>query len=471
MEEDKFKIVDEGLHKEHLYSPVRFYSPWLLIFTCFSFLGIISFLLPDEIEYGLSRITMIYIFLGSFLITAPFYFVFVRFLAEKNNTLSQNRLHGILVSLVVVVCALAIVCGGLLLFFSKGLLVFSISVIILFILVSGNWLLLLFLNSSPRFLIITGGYFLGGSCALLLGLAGNALAGPLGLINFTCLGFAALFFTLWYLVAENLKLTYTFNPDIFSYIVRRPYYVILGLVIVMSLLMDKVVFWSFAYSKLYSNVFASFAPYETSIAMAFLTAIPPVIYFVIGGEQKIFGKSKHLYEAISLGAEHTMVETAKKDLVEHLLKVFFNILKIQLTTVFSINYLATQIFAIFKLPLENVILFRTALWGVACFVLISFIVTFLLYWDFKKQALFLCVLFLVANVGTSFLVIHLEHKYATYGFSFSCLITLIAALTIAAYLIKNLVYVLFKNPPISQKVKIVRGLKAGNYLIRDGKRI
>jgi uncharacterized membrane protein len=235
--------------------------------------------------------------------------------------------------------------------------------------------------------------------------------------------------------------------------------------------MDKIVFWSSAYSKLYNNVFVSFAPYETSIAMAFLTAVAPVIYFVLSAEKKIFGKSKQLYESITLGAELKTVETAKKDLVEYLLKVFFNILKIQLTTVFSVNYLATQIFTVFKLPLENVILFRTALWGVACFVLVSFIVTFLLYWDFRKQALFLCTLFLAANTCASFLAVHLDHKYATYGFSFSCLITLIAALTIAAYIIKNLVYILFKNPPITQKVKIVKGIKAGNYLIRDGKRI
>jgi uncharacterized membrane protein len=471
MEEHKFRIFDEGLRKEHLYSPVRFYSPWLLIFTCLSFLGILSFMLPDEIEYGLSRITLIYVFLGSFVITAPFYFVFVRFLAEKHKTLSSAGLHGILVSLITAVCALAVACGGLLLFFSNGLLIFNISVIILFIVVSGSWLLLLFLNSSPRFLSITAGYFLGGSCALLLGLAGNALAGPLGLINFTCLGFAAIFFALWYLVAENIKLTYTFNAGLFSYIRKRPYYMVLGLVIVLGLIMDKVVFWSVASSKLYNNIFVSFAPYETSIALAFLTAIPPVIYFVLGGERKIFEKSRRLYEAISLGAEHNTVDTAKKDLVEYLLKVFFNILKIQLTAVFSVNYLATQIFSIFKLPLENVILFRTALWGVACFVLVSFIITFLLYWDFKKQALFLCLLFLIANTCASFLVAHLDHKYATYGFSFSCLLTLAAALTIAAYIIKNLVYVLFKSPPIAQKFKIVKGMKAGNYLIRDGKRI
>jgi uncharacterized membrane protein len=471
MQGNDFRIFDQGLRKDHMYGAVSFYSPWLLLFLCVSLLGVVSLLLPDEIGQGFSRVTMFFVFLGSLLITAPFYFVFTRFLAEKQKTLTPAGVSGIFVSLMVVVFALAVVCSAVMLVFSSSLLVFNLSVIILFFILSCNWLLLLFLNSVPRFHLITAGYFIGMICTLLLGLAGKAVGGILGFVNFINLGAASLFFILWFMVAEKVKISYTPGTDVYSFMKREPFYPILGVVIALGFLADKIIFWSSGFGKIYRNVFFSFAPYETTVAIAFLTAIPPIIYFILSPEKKIFQKSRKLYQSLSQGAEYGTIRADKKDLVEYMAKAFFNILKIQLAVVFSLNYLATQMFSLFKLPLENVILFRTALWGVACFVIVSFIITFLLYWDFRKYAMFLAVLFLGSNILFNVLVLQLHPKYLTYGFSFACLVTLAAALGIIAYILKNLVYLLFRTPPITQKVRVIRGIKNGTYLIKDGKRI
>ena len=304
-----------------------------------------------------------------------------------------------------------------------------------------------------------------------MGIGVNLFAGAIGLINVLNLGIGTLFFILWYLVSEKNKISYTINMHIYLYIKQNPYYLILGIIVVFSLFIDKIVFWCSDLSKVYANAFVSFSAYETSVAMAFLTAVPPIIYFVVHVEKIIHEKSKTFFQSIRLGSQLKIVENNKKELTEYILKAFFNILKIQVTTVFSVNYLATQIFSLFKLPLENVILFRTALWGVACFVLFSFIITVLLHWNFKEYTLFLCILFFISNFISSYLVLQFDRKYITYGFSFTCLIVLLTALIILAYLLKNLIYIVFKKPPIAYKAKIIKGKWLGNYLIKNGKHV
>ncbi len=471
MSDNKFQLHDVSLKKEHFDSSVSSYNPWLLVFMCFSILGILSFLLPDDIRHGFTRIALIYVFLGSLFITAPFYFVFTRFLKEKQKSLSNKEQSGIFLTLIISVFIISVLGAVVFMFFSDSSVVFNLSVIILFILLSLNWQLLLFLSISPRFLLIAACYFLAIIGVLLLGITVNLFAGAIGLINIMNLGIGALFFILWYLVSEKIKISYTINFNFYSFIKQKPYYLIFGLIVVFGVFIDKIVFWSSDLSKVYSNVFISFSAYETSVAMAFLTALPPIIYFVVNVEKKIHDKSKKLYESISLGARLKVIENNKRELMEYILKAFFNILKIQVTTVFSVTYLATQIFTLFKLPLENVILFRTALWGVACFVLFSFIVTILLHWDFQKSAFLLCLLFFITNLITSYLVLQFDQKYATYGFSFTCLIALLVALIILAYIIKNLIYIVFINPPIAYKAKIIKGKRIGNYLILNGKRV
>ncbi|MBN1798127.1 MAG: exopolysaccharide Pel transporter PelG [Spirochaetales bacterium] len=471
MSDHKLQPHAMDLKTEHFNSRVSSYNPWLIIFMCYSFLGIICFLLPDDITHGFTRITLFYALLGSLFITAPFYFVFIRFLNEKLKILSNVDRSGIFLILIISIFTLAVIGAVVFMFFSDASVVFNLSVIILFILLSLNWLLLLFLSISRQFLLIAACYFIAIIGILLVGTGVELFAGEIGLINVLNLGIGAVFFILWYLVSEKIKITYTVKLDFFSFVKQKPYYLIFGLIVILGIFIDKIVIWSSDLSKIYAHVFVSFSAYETSVAMAFLTAIPPVIYFVLNVEKRIHVKSKKLYESINLGSQLNIIENNQRELTEYILKAFFNILKIQVTTVFSVNYLATQIFSLFKLPLENVILFRTALWGVACFVLFSFIVTILLNWDFKGSVLFLSLLFLVINMITSYIASHLDQRYTTYGFSFTCLIVLLAALIILVYTIKNLIYIVFKNPPIAYKAKIIKGKRIGNYLIKNGKRV
>jgi uncharacterized membrane protein len=471
MSDNNFQIHDATLKFKYLNAPDSYYSPWLLFFMCFSLLGILCFLLPDDITHGFTRISLIYVFLGSLFITAPLYFTFNRFLNEKQKSLSTIEHSGVFVTIIISILIFSVLCAAVFMFFSNAPVVFNLSVIVLFLFLSLNWMLLLFLSSSEHFLLIAACYFLAIIGIFLLGAALSIFFGTIGFINTMNLGVGAVFFILWYVVVEKLKISYTINFSFFSFVKQKPYYLILGLTVVFCFFVDKIVFWSSGFSKIYSNVFMSFSVYETSLAMAFITALPPIIYFVFNVEKKIYEKSKKLYDSITLGSQLNIIENNKKELTEYILKAFFNILKIQVTTVFSVNYLATQIFTLFKIPLENVILFRTALWGVACFVLFSFIITILLYWDFRKLVLVLCVLFFTVNFVASYLVIHFDQKYATYGFSFTCLITLAAALIILAYIIKNLVYIVFKSPPIAHKAKVVKKNRIGTYLIKNGKRV
>jgi len=198
------KVSANKLNKECPNTQVYTFSPWLIIFLGFSYIGAISFLFKGE--YSIIKATFIYVYMGSLLVTGCFNLLVMRFLSIKLTLFNKQSLGGALILIIVSLFILALTTALLFVLPGQGSLANKISLAILFAFVCCNWQFFNIMCGSKHFPIITLAFFICSLLSFFLALIGNLLGGISASLNALTLGNAFIFFCYYFLLAKELKI-------------------------------------------------------------------------------------------------------------------------------------------------------------------------------------------------------------------------------------------------------------------------
>ncbi len=160
---------------------------------------------------------------------------------------------------------------------------------------------------------------------------------------------------------------------------------------------DKWVMWLAPEATQSPAGFLFFNSYETSMFLAGLTGIPVLGLFVLTIETGFFERCISYHSAIIGNCELDTIEPLRKNLVTHTLRSLRNYIVLQGFTVALLLFFTPRLFEMFGLKFYDLGMFRFALFGNFCFMLLMFITILLSYFDARRSVCIVQSLFLIIN--------------------------------------------------------------------------
>jgi uncharacterized membrane protein len=441
MKENSFS----GFMKAYSLSAVLSSGPWVLSILGIFLIGILNTeneIVPDFV--GEFQISITYLMAMSLLVTSPLQLMFTRFISDK---IYEEREEMILQNLLGAIVFISIVNGTLSalfvsIFFEQSFL-YKVLFHIDFIVLSVNWIILVVLSSLKDFRGILIAFLLGYGVTVLASVCFKSYELEGLMAGFT-LGQCLLFATIWFLVLRANKNTWQVS---FAFLKKDQIFIslaITGIFYNLAIWIDKFVFWFTPHtSKAIISPFRSSDLYDLPVFLAYLSILPGMAVFLLKIETDFAENHRKYYRAISegkpLGVILERFEVMRASISDGLLAIA----KIQSLTVLSLVVYANQVLAIVNISPNYKALLRIDLVAVGIQVVYLAALNILFYFDLRKDAMMLCLLFFFLNFSLSLLSIQLGPLYYGYGFALAIMISTAAALLVLYRRLDKLVYMTF----------------------------
>jgi uncharacterized membrane protein len=458
----------EALAKPHLGGEMYFSSPWIIVFLAVLLVGMISYYFKDAIEGDFNYRVLIFTAAGALLLTSGFNMLFMRYLLGRRQGLTPFVAKSALTGGLLAVAVLAFLASGAFLYAWDMPVSHKVFIILFFVLLCVSFGLFVIHSTLGYFPVFAAVYFV-----LLLsmpgaGLIGKAIGGPLGYFLGLALAQVIIFFIQWYLFSHQFGFSFAVRSDLFTYIRRDPAAIAIGVLLAYGLFADKVIAWIFGLSYSMLPLFQATFNVNTAFSLAFIFVLPAFVYFILRVEKELYRRYRDFYESIRMKATLVEIKRRQDELIRFLLRQASAMLKILLSCVFLFTYFATQVYAVLGLDLEDVPLFRAALWGNALYVLFTCVCIFLSYTEFEGSVILLYGLFALLNTLLPIANILIFKAHPLFIFPTVCLCALIGAVPLTAYYLKNFLALHLRRPPLGYHFKRVKDDEYWVQLLKEG---
>ena len=444
------------------YSALIGVGPWLITVITLNvlmFIGKQYILLRSERNLFMTGI--VYSFIFSQLLTGTIQYLITRFISDCIYSGEQKKLRSTYIGSIKFITLIAFFIG--ILYFKNTSLpwFFSYTLILLFCFLSGIWISMNFISVIKNYSYSIIAYILGNIVAILMGIYlleysknyffKSNLAFSI-VLSYT-MGIGVTFFMLY------IYLTYIFEnsqENEFEFLRAFKRYSSLSFIgIFLNFAMWSHVFINWIYGSSYKvgGVFLSSPLYEVAVFYAFFLTIPTMIYFLVFMETKFFPNYKRYYAMLTLNGKLKEINEERQKMMNILKDEVYYIMELQFFISLSVALVSKLIFLNFGMDLYLLDLFRIMIFAAYCTVFITVYITIFLYFDSRKEALFISCLFFILSVsctiGTSFL----GEKYSGLGFFIASFITLICSELTLEKISKDLNYITFYKQNFSFNIQ------------------
>ena len=427
-------------------------GPWIFTIMALGGIAIYGEALASREQLALFRSIIIYNFSFSLVLGGPILMVITRYVSDKFYQKDIQSIPGVLL-------------GSLgLLFISQGpfvaLLYFNfldlelsmaVAAIANYFLISGIWLVSVFLSTLKKYGIISGifafGMFAGGSAAIVLG----GIASQTGILWGFNIGLGIIFYAFIGRVLLEVPYLKGINLSFISYFKKFWDLALIGLIYNMAIWVDKWVMWFSPQGITHPSGFVTYPNYDTAMFIAYLTIVPSMAIFFVNIETNFFEKYLRYFKEIQEHSSYQRIKLNQQSINQNLLEsartLFFTQALISLLAI----YLATKLFDLFNISYLLLGIFRIGVLAVFFQVLSLYLIILLFYFDFRKQVLAISILMLLTNAFFTYGSLHLGATYFGYGYFLSSLVTFFTVFFVVIHLMKTLPFQTFikNNPTLS----------------------
>lgn len=449
LKEDTYTALVKG----YLYSAIISSGPMLTSIICIAILGVLSFPVLSTNDYLIFRTTIVYTFAFSLIYTGIFQMVTTRYVADRLFMKEHTSLIPCFVSLFFITMLNQTALGVF--FFSHVLSQWQYVAVAtgLYVIISCLWNTMIFITATKNYAIIFFGFLVGSLTSLGAGHFAGIQFGLIGYLMGFTLGQVLI---LIFLIASFIKEFDFFKPIDFNFLLyfrKYPELCAAGLLINLAVWIDKFSFWFSAYGIHIQGWFYTFPWYDSAFFLAYLSIVPALSLFLVRVETSFYHKYRQYYSLIMNKATLYQIESAKNDIITDLKESTLALLKIQGFVTVVLIITATTIVHLTRLPWVALVMFKIGI--LAAFLLIFFqlLLIIMFYFEFRKEALALTILFLGINFFATMCSIKLGIRFFGFGFFAACFISLFAGYFLLQSRLNNLEYLTFTFQPI-QKVKI-----------------
>ncbi|MGL5637769.1 MAG: exopolysaccharide Pel transporter PelG [Cetobacterium sp.] len=448
--------------KAMTYSVLIGVGPWLITVISLNILMLIGKqYIVLRAERNLFMTAIVYTFIFSQLLTSGIQYLITRFISDCIYSGEQKKLRSTYIGSIKFITLIAFAAGVL---YFRGIdfpNFFSFTLIVLFCFLSGIWVSMNYISVVKNYMYSIIAYVVGNFISIAFGLYFLKFSKldffkdnlAYSIVLAYTLGVAVTFFMLY------SYLTYIFEDlkgSEFEFIRAFKRYTSLSFIgIFFNLAMWGHIFvnWKFGDAYRVGGVFMSSPLYEVAVFYSFFITIPTMVYFLVFMETKFFPIYKKYYALLTLNGNLKQIDSERKRMIDILKEEIYYIMELQFFVSFSIALLAKVIFLNFGMDLYLLDLFRIMIFAAYCTVFISLYITIFLYFDSRKEALFVSILFFVLSVLFSIGGSYLGESYTGVGFFISTFITLLISEMVLDRISKKLNYITFYRQNFSFNIQ------------------
>lgn len=430
-----------GILQGYFYSAIVSSGPWLMTVLVVGMIMVLTGKLVDYHDMASFRIIIIYNFAFSLVFSAPVYMLATRYLADAIYAKDVSEAPGLLIKgmLILLLTQIPIVIGFYGFYVNLG---FSerLAAIANYFLISGIWLISVFLSALKNYQMITITFFLG----LLLALGLSVLFANFFSVTGMLFGFSLGLMVILFAMTANIFAEYPFSlrklTDIRQFIRRHWQLAVSGTLYNIAIWIDKWVMWFAPEREMLSNRMISYPDYDTAMFLAYLSIVPAMAFFVFSIETRFFEGYLRYYRDILEHATFTRIQKNQKNLIQTLLLSSRNLLILQISLTLLILLISPQILAWLGITSSQLGMFRLGVLGSMFHIFTLFISIILSYFDCKGRVMLIYLLFMLSNGLLSWGSMQMGFPYYGYGYFLSGLITFAVSFMILANFILELPY-------------------------------
>lgn len=434
-----------GLLQAYGFAGIISSGPWVLSIVGILLIGLFNtdrgYTQPFVGEF---QISVTYLMAFSLLLTSPLQLMFTRFIAdrvyeEKEELVLPNLLGAILLVVIVSGSFATLLLSSVF----HGSILYRVLMLTGFVILSIIWMVVIILSGLKAhggiLLAFLVGYGITVGASLKLGVFGLE-----GLLCGFVVGQGVLFFMLLYLVLR----AYTSTQLIaFDFLRRDQIYLTLaatGFLYNLAIWADKLIFWFNPQTSI-----AIIAPlrgselYDMPIFLAYLSILPGMATFLIRMETDFAEQYELFYRAIKEGEPLHRISQIYEDMVQVIRRGFFEIFKVQGMTVIILLSLGEPLLKWVHISPNYQILLNINLVSVGVQVLLLAVLNLLFYFDYRRDALCLCLLFAVSNIVFTLLSQYMGPMFYGYGFAGAVVLSTLAGMFIISKRLDKLMYETF----------------------------
>ena len=436
-----------GLFQAYAYAGIISSGPWVLSIVGILFVGFLSLgvVFPHMLIVQF-QVSVTYLILSSLILTGFIQLGFTRFIADNLFRKLDKQVLPNFNGMLLLVTSVSGIVGllAIFLFFSGMSVSYRLLMLSGFVILCAIWVATIFLSGMKQYkeivVLFAIGYAVTVFGALLLRSRGME-----GLL----LGFVIGHFVLLVgMVALTLR-TFPLNDFFISFDFMRPgaMYTSLvwaGFLYNLAVWSDKLMFWFYPdTSQSIIGPLRGSLIYDFPIFLAYLAIIPGMAVFLVRIETDFVEYYEKFYDAVREGGSLDHIETMRDNMLFTVRQGLFEIFKIQAIAVLLVFVLGEKLLgwlgiSSLYLPLLDVDVVAAGLQVVLLGILNIFF-----YLDKRHIVVFLCVLFLSANIALTALSLYLGASYYGYGFALSLLITVLTGMQLLSRKLDTLEYETF----------------------------
>ncbi len=458
----------------YIYSSFIAAGPWIISVIAINLLLFFMEALDVSIEErNLLSATIVYSFLFSQLLIAPFQLVVTRYLSDKLYISEYGYIRPSFMGFnqIIFFISLAI---SVAFYFNKPLpLYYRLMAIYLFVIISLTWVIMIYLSAVKNYKLIVKAYIIGG--LVTFALMTLLIKAPLPFEEFETssnflfsylIGLSIIFLIFLYNFLTTFFYGNGYKFDFLKYFNKFYSLFFIGLFYTGGIWVDNIVMWFSELGLTIQETFL-FAPYyDNAIFLSYLTIIPSLVLFLVFVETDFYNSYKNYFQKANGAETYKKINLAFLKMKKVLNYNLFYSFEVQALITLTAVLLAKPIFKFLKLNYVIRNIFKITAVGSLFNILFFTIMLILLYFELKKRAMLVAACFFFSNLIFSFYLKDKGVEYFGYGFAISSFITFCLSFILYKSFMNKINYITFARQPIYIKVETGIFVKLSNYLNR-----
>lgn len=425
-------------------------GPWLVTILALGALSVVAEDAARDADVALFRLIVIYNFGFSLVCAGPISIVVTRYLADRIYLRDASEGPGMLLGAIALMLATqGPIAAGFYGFLVDAPLAVRLVAIAGYLLTGALWVAAVFLSTLKDFRTITWSFFGGMAAGLVLGSLLSGL-GAFGLLAGFTGGIAIVLFSLIARIFAEYPYP-VLRPFAFLAYFRRYWdLAAMSFCYNAAIWIDKWVMWLSPQRQIEAGALVSYPEYDSAMFLAYLTILPAMAMFVLIVETSFFEKYLAFFREVQKHGTFARLRAAQIELMDTVGEGFRILVVLQGAISYLAILLAPSMFEALGLGFGQIAMFRFGVLGALFHALLLFVLIVFSYFDLRRLALKIVVLFLALNAIFSAGTLWAGFAWYGYGYFLSAVVAFFVAYMIMLRKIAALPYLVFVeiNPSV-----------------------
>ncbi|MDP4143618.1 MAG: exopolysaccharide Pel transporter PelG [Bacillota bacterium] len=402
-------------------------------------------------------VVIVYCFAFSLIITGGIIMLAARYVADCIYEKQLNKILPSMFGLVIIVLMLGFFSINI--FFIKSSINIGTKILayLIFSEISIIWIESIYLTAIKDYIAVVVSFLIGIIAIFIMFEVFNILlimtplSSALFSIMFGFLIIAVLFTIKLYELFGGVDLSLKSCLEVLKVMDKYGELIIIGMCYYLGMYVHNFVFWISDQGTIVANTFRVAPFYDVPMFYAFLTIIPITVIFTVKLETSIYPKYKHYYALAQGKGSIKDLKRAKEDLIGVLSTELKYMMEIQLFITFAFIIFGMRILPSIGFTLLSTNIFAILTLGSFAYVSVFLVLIVLLYFDHRKGAMNISILFFTTNLIFTIITIYLGSGFYGYGFFASALFSVIISFIKLDSFLRDIDYYTFAAQPIIAK--------------------